>query len=83
MIKELPPYHTYSEYYISFILPYEEYYHSRIEEADNAPKAYLCISNAIYYGGTYAGDCFVLWKYVHYRKLYNELCDLEKLYSVK
>ena len=71
------PHRSYSDYYKSFILPFETYYNSRMEAAEQVQEAYLGISDILTYGGNAGGDGSVLWKYVHYRNLYNELCDLK------
>ncbi len=75
-VSDYPPERSYSDYYKTFILPYEKYYYSRMEAAENVQSAYLGISEVLTYGGNAGGDCSMLWKYAHYRNLYNELCDL-------
>ena len=48
-----------------------------MDAAKKVQMAYLGIAEVLTYGGNAGSDCAVLWKYAHYRNLYNELCDLK------
>ncbi len=68
---------TYDKYYEDHVKPYEEYYASRMEAADKVFDSYLAIVHAAYPGGNSGGDSALLWSYVHYRNLRDELLDLK------
>ena len=67
----------YDKYYEDHVKPYEEYYASRMEAADKVVDSYLAIVHAAYPGGNSGGDSALLWSYVHYRNLRDELLDLK------
>ncbi|MBO4330551.1 MAG: hypothetical protein J5827_00580 [Oscillospiraceae bacterium] len=67
----------YGDFREKILQPYEDYYAARTEAAELAEDAYLGISTMLTYGGNAGGSDALLWKYVHYRNLYDELCDLK------
>ena len=75
--EEIGTSRTYDDYYQSFIAPYEKYYIERMEAAELSFEGYYGISAILTFGGNAAGDCAVLWKYVHYQNLLDELLDLK------
>lgn len=72
------PDRTYEDYFDTFVLPFIKNYESMRLTVDESYEAYMSLSSTVCYGGTAGSDCTVLWRYVHYRTLRNELIDVKR-----